>query len=51
MRNRPYKPRGEFNNIPNELGYVVHNGVRHDKNDTCPWCGYKAEPTNIEHEA
>lgn len=43
MKKKEYIPKGEFNNIPNELGYVVHNGVRHDKDERCPWCDYEAK--------
>lgn len=32
------------------LGYVTHNGVTHDKNDTCPWCPAKKQPALMGEE-
>lgn len=44
------EPKGEFINTPNELGYVVHNGVRHDKNDGCPWCSKEPKQKACKHD-
>lgn len=44
------EPKGEFNNTPNELGYVVHNGVRHDKNDGCPWCPEEPKQPKMDNK-
>lgn len=50
MKKKEYIPKGEFQLEPNELGYVVHNGVRHDKEDDCPWCHYDIEMPNNRTE-